>query len=290
MKTFQSFLVVLALLLVSVRPGLASQNTTTQTTLSAAVSDTKTTLLTVASATGISASTTSTQRFILVDKELMQVRAISSTTLTVIRGANGTIVTPHVSGAVVTYGAIGKWDPVTGYAYGVFFNGPKPSGTCTTASNEYEPLVHLPTGDSFSCFGGTWGETAGPEQPVKEVSFHGQAATAMVDQSFFVADRRYQVVGVRFAHAVAETTAATLRVQVTKDSSTNAPGAGTDLLTNTSGAGFDCKATANTVQTGALSTTLSDLKLAAGDRLAVDFTASATELVGVTITVSLRPL
>lgn len=119
-------------------------------------------------------------------------------------------------------------------------------------------------------------------------TFHGQAATAMVDQSFFVANAAYQVTAVRFVSAVAESTAATLLVQVTKDTSTNAPGAGTDLLTNNTNTGFDAKATANTVQTGTLTATTASLQLAAGDRLSVDFSASATELVGVTITVTLK--
>lgn len=121
-----------------------------------------------------------------------------------------------------------------------------------------------------------------------EVSFHGQAATAMVDQSFFLATQAYQVTKISFVHAVAETTAANLRVQVTKDTSTNAPGAGNNLLTNNSNNGFDGKATANTVQTGTLTATTADLQLAAGDRLSVDFEAAANELVGVTITVSLK--
>lgn len=121
-----------------------------------------------------------------------------------------------------------------------------------------------------------------------EVSFHGQAATAMVDQSFFLATQAYQVTKVRFVHAVAESTAASLYVQLVKDTGTSAPGAGTDLLTNNTNVGFDCKATANTVQTGTLTATTASLQLAAGDRLSVDFTAAATELVGVTITVTLK--
>lgn len=123
-----------------------------------------------------------------------------------------------------------------------------------------------------------------------EVSHHAQAATAMVDQSFFVANRAYQVTAVKFVHAVAETTAGSLLVQVTKDTSTDAPGAGTDLLTNSAGAGFNCKSTANTVQSGTLTATTASLQLAAGDRLSVDYTAAATELVGVTITVTLVPI
>lgn len=123
-----------------------------------------------------------------------------------------------------------------------------------------------------------------------EVTFHGQPATEMVDQSFFVANAAYQVTAIRQVHAVAESTAATLNIQVTKDTGTNAPGAGTDLLTNNTNAGFDGKATANTVQTGTLTATTASLQLAAGDRLSVDFSASATELVGVTITVTLKKI
>lgn len=142
-----------------------------------------------------------------------------------------------------------------------------------------------------SCALPTGATVGGVISPVQlEVSFHGQAATAMVDQTFFVATRAYQVTAVSFVHAVAESTAGSLLVQVTKDTSTNAPGAGTDLLTNNTNTGFNCKSTANTVQTGALTATTASLQLAAGDRLAVDFSASATELVGVTITVSLKAI
>lgn len=121
-----------------------------------------------------------------------------------------------------------------------------------------------------------------------EVSFHAQAAADMVDRTFFVANQAYQVTKVRFVGAVAEATAATLYAQLVKDTGTDAPGAGTDLLTNNTNNGFDCKATANTVQTGTLTATTASLQLAAGDRLSIDFSAAATELVGVTITVTLK--
>lgn len=117
--------------------------------------------------------------------------------------------------------------------------------------------------------------------------FHAQAAAAMVDQSFYIAPFPVQVSRIDFVAAVAETTAATLNVQVTKDVSTDAPGAGTDLLTNNVNAGFNAKATANTVQNGILTGTIASLQLAVGNRLSVDFSAAATELVGVTIIVSL---
>lgn len=122
------------------------------------------------------------------------------------------------------------------------------------------------------------------------LNFHAQTAALQVDQSFFIADRAYQVVRIDEVHAVAEATAATLNIQVTKDVSTDAPGAGTDLLTNNGNAGFNGKATANTVQNGTLTATVASLQLAAGNRLSVDFSAAATELVGTTITVILKAI
>jgi hypothetical protein len=79
-------------------------------------------------------------------------------------------------------------------------------------------------------------------------------------------------------------------MQVTKDDSTDAPGAGNNLLTNNTNAGFDMKGTANTMQTGTLTATSADLRLAAGDRLSVDFAGTVTTLAGVVVTVVLRPL
>lgn len=156
-------------------------------------------------------------------------------------------------------------------------------GTATTLGTAYDKLVHV------DVRGVADGVDSGGISPQEiEVVFHAQAAADMVDQTFFVATQAYQVTKVAFVHAVAESTAATLLAQVTKDTSTNAPGAGTDLLTNNTNTGFNCKATANTVQNGTLTATTADLQLAAGNRLSVDFSAAATELVGVTITVSLK--
>jgi hypothetical protein len=121
-----------------------------------------------------------------------------------------------------------------------------------------------------------------------KVNFHAQAAAEMVDQTFWIADDSYEVTAIEFIHAVADSSAGSLDIQVTKDNGTEAPGAGNDLLTNNSSTGFNGLATANTRQTGTLTATAADLKLVAGDRLSIDFEAAATELVGVTITVSLK--
>lgn len=121
-----------------------------------------------------------------------------------------------------------------------------------------------------------------------EVSARFGAAATWVDSAFFIANRAYQVVAVKEVHATAESTATNLRVQLTKDTGTDAPGAGNNLLTNNTNAGFNLKATANTVQTGTLTATTADLQLAAGDRLSLDFEAAATEGANVLVTVSLK--
>lgn len=112
---------------------------------------------------------------------------------------------------------------------------------------------------------------------------------AFTDRTVYIATAPCVVTAVSAVYATAETTAATLRVQLTKDTGTDAPGAGTDLLTNTSGAGFDLKATANTVQAGVL-VAEATRTLAAGDRLGLDFTAAATELAGLVVTISIRKI
>lgn len=111
-------------------------------------------------------------------------------------------------------------------------------------------------------------------------------ATA-TDAVFFVATRAYIVVSVSEVHAVAAGGASAL--QVVKDTGTNAPGAGTDLLTNNTNAGFDLNGTANTVQVGTLTATLATKTLAAGDRLAVDFAQAIQSSAGIAVTACLSP-
>ncbi len=112
----------------------------------------------------------------------------------------------------------------------------------------------------------------------------------LVDQCFYIANRRQKIKSIRYVHSTKGTNGSAVNVQVTKDISTNAPGAGTDLLTNNTNAGFDCKGTVNTVQSGSLSATVANLWLSAGDRLSVDFSGTTTALAGVVITVEFEPL
>ncbi len=114
------------------------------------------------------------------------------------------------------------------------------------------------------------------------------APTTAVDQVFFIATHSMRVISCSEVHSVAAGGAS--KLQVVKDTSTDAPGAGTDLLTNNSNAGFDLAATANTTQAGTLTGTVASVTLAAGDRLSVDFANAIQSSVGVSVTCMLTPL
>lgn len=117
-------------------------------------------------------------------------------------------------------------------------------------------------------------------------SYVGQTTEAATDRAFFVAPRACTIVAISEVHAVAAGGAS--KLQVTKDTGTTAPGAGTDLLTDNTNTGFDLNATANTVQNGTLSATASDLVLAAGDRLSIDFANTIQSTAGLVVTVLLK--
>lgn len=109
-------------------------------------------------------------------------------------------------------------------------------------------------------------------------------AGSLSTQAFFVAPVAMRVLKVSAVHSTAESTAGTLTADVTKDTSTNAPGAGVSVLGTTK---VNLKSTANTVQSPSLTSTAADLVLAAGDRLAIKPSAAGTEVAGVVVTVHL---
>src|SRR6516165_5128807 len=109
----QLLIAALLLMLPVASFGQGGQNTLTQTSLSAAVPATAGSLfasgqsfVTVASATGITGIAPNptvpinaqNSVVIYVDREAMQVVAVSGTTLRVIRGYDGTAAAPHASG------------------------------------------------------------------------------------------------------------------------------------------------------------------------------------------------
>lgn len=103
------------------------------------------------------------------------------------------------------------------------------------------------------------------------------------DTSFFTADRAYEVVGIRGTPDVAGTGGACTAV-VRKVPSGTAITSGTALHSSS----YNLVGTVNTAQTLTLSTTASDLLIAAGDRIAIDYTGTATSAIG-SVTVHLAP-
>lgn len=130
--------------------------------------------------------------------------------------------------------------------------------------------------------GGSFSSTGAYTGTYFSASYVGQTTEAATDRVFFVAPVACTVVAISEVHSVAAGGTSTL--QVTKDTGTDAPGAGTDLLS----AAFNLNATANTVQAGSLSSTASDLVLAVGNRLAIDFANTIQSTAGLCVTVTLK--
>ncbi len=128
------------------------------------------------------------------------------------------------------------------------------------------------------------------ERPTVDVTYYQNVTGTQADAQFFIANDRYTIWAARCSAAVMGSS--TPVVMLTKDASTNAPGAGTDLLTNTSSTGFNLSAatvSANVPQVAAFATTAGLLNMATGDRISVDYAGTLTAVAGVVITVSLIP-
>lgn len=106
-----------------------------------------------------------------------------------------------------------------------------------------------------------------------------------VDLTFYVASRAMLVTGITGRPTVAGTDAGAVTAIVRKVPDATAIGSGTALHSGS----YNLKGTASTNQTLTLSTTGSDLLLAAGDALALDVTGTLTSATG-TVTVSLLPV
>lgn len=115
-------------------------------------------------------------------------------------------------------------------------------------------------------------------------SYYFTGTPAATNQVFFIANRALRVTAIREVHSTAAGGTSTL--DVTKDTGTNAPAAGTAL----GQAAFDLNGTANTVQAATLSATLATITLAAGDRLSVKYNHAIQSSAGVVVTACLSPI
>lgn len=129
---------VVALALVAAMPGLKAQATVTATTLSAALNSTTNTF-TVASATNFVANSIA-----YIDREALVISAVSGTSITASRGAQGTRSAAHISGSAVFVG-------VPQYFYSTDV-----SGACTTTQQTALPHINIQSGNIFTCPNGSW--------------------------------------------------------------------------------------------------------------------------------------
>jgi hypothetical protein len=82
----------------------------------------------------------------------------------------------------------------------------------------------------------------------KEVTFTLQKNANLADQAFFIADRNYEILAISEIHDTAGTDGGAVSLQVTRDKLTDAPGAGTDLLSNNASARVQPQRHGQTVQ------------------------------------------
>jgi hypothetical protein len=120
--------------------------------------------------------------------------------------------------------------------------------------------------------------------PITKAMITGGEANTTI----FTADDAWTITSIEEVHGVAESTAATLGVDVMKCTGTQAPASGTNLTE----AAFNLKGTAETVQTGTLSTTAGVTTLANGNRIALYVTmtevADAAEFRAGSVTVHMK--
>lgn len=121
------------------------------------------------------------------------------------------------------------------------------------------------------------------------INYSVPAATIGTDFSLFNAPYDCVIHSASLTHTVVGSDGGTVAVQLTLDSGTNAPGAGTDLLSNNSNTGFNLKATVNTPQYAAFKPGVSR-KLIRGQRIGVDWNGTMTAVAGVQFTVVLNRL
>lgn len=147
------------------------------------------------------------------------------------------------------------------------------------------------TGTITALAGMTIAVVLSPGHASETVSFYLEATGDIIDaEAFFTASRPSIITSIKWSHAVAGDDGGGLKAQIVKDTATDAPGAGTDILTNESNAGFDAQAAADTIIEGTLTGTAATLRMDPGDRLSLDFAGTTTTLAGVCLIVEFEPL
>lgn len=156
MNRLKTFALVVALLLVA--SVSHAQTVLSNTTLNGAITSASQNSFVLTSASASSQATVGAPAVgncLYVEHEMMQITAISSTRVTVIRGTGGTPANLHPTSAVVFTGACSNFkaaDPEKSAGLSSL----KP---CTTASMGVRPWINVLTGDVWLCKSSVWTAT-----------------------------------------------------------------------------------------------------------------------------------
>jgi len=205
-------------------------------------------------------------------------------------GAAGAIsITGATGGSQTTASATGAGGPGATITI-TAGSGGNASGTSSTGNGGAGGSINLVPGSGGTTVGGSAGSPG--EVQINGVSAGLEYALWQQDQAaapaagsftIFLASRAYRVKAISCVFSTASTSGTGT---VTLDTGTNAPGAGTALLTST----MSLSGTANTVVNGSLIAAINTTTLAAGNRLAVTLGGTLTNLAGAVIQVSLVPI
>lgn len=132
---------------------LSAQTALTSTTLSAAITNANDQTMTIASATGWTATTSQSQTYAIVDREVVGIRSLSGTLVGITRGLFSTRATGHASGVKVYFIPAGS----------VALSNQDRAGACSTGGNadlsqsgNLVPVLNPTTGNAFYCLGSVW--------------------------------------------------------------------------------------------------------------------------------------
>lgn len=173
-----------------------------------------------------------------------------------------------------------------------------PSAVGSTQTAKYSQVIRMASGDRLSfkiasavtsLAGLVISVAATPGGKGVIATWSMQANGDLADGYMFTANRDFIVTAAYYVHSTLCSVASSA-LMLKRATSTNTPANGTALLTNNTNIGFAATGAINTVQTGALTATAASLRLAPGDRLALDFTATLTLLAGVVVVVVLQPI
>lgn len=130
----------------------------------------------------------------------------------------------------------------------------------------------------------SWTDLSNRYLYVQQTIYGADAATAANYSTFWIAPFAVQVTNFYEVHATAGTDGSAVTLQLEKLTGTQAPGGGATMLASA----LSLKATANTVQTATLTTTLANRSLAKGNRLALLKSGTLTSVANVTVLVELQ--